>query len=107
MGRVIEIADRQAFISLHRGFMEVKIDKVHKAQIALSDIDILILNGTGATLSTNLLNELLENGTIILVLGKNYAPSGIFYPTNPHYGTVASLICFNFLLVLRRNFAYF
>ena len=85
MGRVIEIADRQAFISLHRGFMEVKINKVHKAQIALSDIDILILNGTGATLSTNLLNELLENGVIILVLGKNYAPSGIFYPTNPHY----------------------
>ena len=23
------------------------------------------------------------------------------------YGTVASLICFNFLLVLRRNFGYF
>ena len=85
MGRVIEIADRLAFISLHRGFMQVQIDKVFKSQIALSDIDILILNGTGATLSTNLLNELLENGTIILVLGKNYAPSGIFYPTNPHY----------------------
>ena len=85
MGRVIEIADRLAFISLHRGFMQVQIDKVLKSQIALSDIDILILNGTGATLSTNLLNELLENGTIILVLGKNYAPSGIFYPTNPHY----------------------
>ena len=47
MGRVIEIADRLAFISLHRGFMKVQIDKVLKANIALSDIDVLILNGTG------------------------------------------------------------
>jgi CRISPR/Cas system-associated endonuclease Cas1 len=85
MGRVIEIANNLAILSLYRGFMQIKIDKISTSQIALSDIDILILNGTGATISTNLLNELLENGTMVLVLGKNYAPSGIFYPTNPHY----------------------
>jgi CRISPR-associated protein Cas1 len=85
MGRIIEIANNLAILSLYRGFMQIKIDKISTSQIALSDIDILILNGTGATISTNLLNELLENGTMVLVLGKNYAPSGIFYPTNPHY----------------------
>jgi len=65
MGRVIEIANNLAMLSLHRGFMQITIDKISTSQIALSDIDILILNGTGATISTNLLNELLENGTMV------------------------------------------
>lgn len=84
MGRVIEIADPLVSLSLNRGFMKVQVDKIDKAQIALSDIDILILNGSGASLTTNLLNELLENLTTVIILGKNYSPSGIFYPTNPH-----------------------
>jgi CRISPR-associated protein Cas1 len=85
MGRVIEIADPLASLSLNRGFMKVSIDKIEKAQIPISDIDIVILNPTGATLSTNLLNELLENGAMVFILGKNYSPAGIFYPTDPHY----------------------
>lgn len=85
MGRVIEIADPLVSISLNRGFMKVRVENVDKAQIPISDIDILILNGTGATLTTSLLNELLENGAMVLVLGKNYSPSGIFYPTDPHH----------------------
>jgi CRISPR-associated protein Cas1 len=85
MGRVIEIANPLASLSLNRGFMRVSIDKIEKAQIPISDIDIVILNPTGATLSTNLLNELLENGAMVFILGKNYSPAGIFYPTDPHY----------------------
>ena len=61
MGRVIEIADPLASLSLNRGFMKVSIDKIEKAQIPTSDIDILILNPSGAILSTNLLNELLDS----------------------------------------------
>ena len=84
-GRVIEIADSLASISLSRGFMAVKIEGVEKSKIPIADIDILILNGTGASLTTNLLNELLEVGALIIILGKNYIPSGIFYPTDPHF----------------------
>jgi len=85
MGRVIEISDPLVSLSLNRGFMKVQVDKIDKSQIALSDIDILILNGSGASLTTNLLNELLENLSSVIILGKNYSPNGIFYPTNPHY----------------------
>jgi CRISPR-associated protein Cas1 len=84
-GRIIEISDSLASISLNRGFMAIKISGIQKAQIPVADIDILILNGTGSTITTNILNELLTNGAMIFVLGKNYTPSGIFYPTDPHY----------------------
>lgn len=84
-GRVIEIIDSLTSISLIHGFMLVKIEGVEKAKIPIADIDILILNGTGSSLTTNLLNQLLENGALVIILGKNYIPSGIFYPTNPHY----------------------
>jgi CRISPR-associated protein Cas1 len=84
-GRIIEISDPLASLSMSRGFLIVKINANEKARIALEDIGILILNATGATITTNLLNSLLEAGAMIVVLGKNYLPSGIFYPTNPHY----------------------
>jgi CRISPR-associated protein Cas1 len=84
-GRVIEISDPLASISLFRGFMLVKISGEERAKIPLEDIDILILNGSGSVVSTNLLNQLLEVGTSVIVLGANYVPSGIFYPTNPHH----------------------
>jgi CRISPR-associated protein Cas1 len=85
VGRVIEISDPLVSLSLLRGFMLVKISGEEKARIPLADIDILILNGSGSVLTTNLLNQLLENGVMVIVLGTNYLPSGIFYPTNPHF----------------------
>jgi len=84
-GRIIEISDPLVSLSMSRGFLLVKVENTEKARIAFEDIGILILNGTGATITTNLLNSLLESGVMIVVLGTNYLPSGIFYPTNPHY----------------------
>lgn len=84
-GRIIEISDSQVSLSQLRGFLLVKIEGTEKARIAFEDIGILILNGTGATITTNLLNSLLKVGVMVVVLGKNYLPSGIFYPTDPHY----------------------
>jgi CRISPR-associated protein Cas1 len=83
--RIIEISDPLVSLSMSRGFMLVKVEGIEKARIAFEDIGILILNSTGASITTNLLNSLLEAGAMIVVLGKNYLPSGIFYPTNPHY----------------------
>ena len=85
LGRIIEISDPLIALSISRGFMLIKAQGSEKARIPFVDIDILILNGTGATITTNLLNSLLEAGVMVVVLGKNYLPSGVFYPTNPHY----------------------
>lgn len=83
--RIIEISDPLVSLSMSRGFMIVKIEGIEKSQIAIEDISILILNGTGASITTNLLNSMLESGVMLLILGSNYSPSGIFYPTNPHH----------------------
>lgn len=85
INRIIEISDPLVSLSMSRGFMLVKIENSEKARIAFEDIGILILNGTGATITTNLLNSLLEVGVMVVILGANYLPSGILYPTNPHY----------------------
>lgn len=84
-GRIVEISNPLVSLSMLRGFMLVKIEGEEKSRIAFEDIDVLILNGSGATITTNLLNSLLEAGCMVVVLGKNYLPSGIFYPTNPHH----------------------
>ncbi len=83
--RIIEISDPLVSLSMSRGFMLVKIDGLEKSRIAIKDIGILILNGTGASITTNLLNSMLEAGVMVVVLGSNYSPSGIFYPTDPHH----------------------
>lgn len=83
--RIIEISDPLVSLSMSRGFMSVKIEGTEKSKIAIEDIGILILNGTGASITTNLLNSMLEVGVMVVVLGSNYSPSGIFYPTDPHY----------------------
>jgi CRISPR-associated protein Cas1 len=85
MGRVIEIADPLVNLSIKRGFVVVKINDIEKTQIPTDDIEVLILNGTGASITTNLLNQLLNCGAMVIVLGENYSPSGIFYPTDPHF----------------------
>jgi CRISP-associated protein Cas1 len=83
--RIIEISDPLVSLSMSRGFMSVKIEGVEKSKIAVEDIGTLILNGTGASITTNLLNAILEAGVMVVILGSNYSPSGIFYPTDPHY----------------------
>jgi CRISPR-associated protein Cas1 len=85
MKRVIEIVDSSAFLSLSRGFLQIERKDKEKAQIAINDIEILVLNAVGNSITTNLLNSLLEAGAFVILLGKNYIPSGIFYPTNPHH----------------------
>ena len=85
LGRIIEISDPLCSLSLFRGFVLVKKEGLEISRIAIADIAILILNPSGSLITTNLLNALLENGIMVLVLGKNYIPSGIFYPTNPHH----------------------
>ena len=73
--RIIEISDPLVSLSMLRGFLLVKVEGVEKALISFVDIGILILNGTGATITTNLLNSLLEAGVMIVVLGANYTNS--------------------------------
>ncbi len=84
MGRVIEIANSQARLSLFRGFLVVKIGE-EQSRIPLDNIDSLIINPTGLSITSNLINQLLDHRVLIILLGNNYSPKAIIQPVNSHY----------------------
>ncbi len=83
--RIIEIADRGQYLSMHRGFMIVKKDHEERGRVPLADIEVLLLTSEGNSLSTNLVNALLEQNAMIVFCGRNFQPAGLVWPTAPHH----------------------
>lgn len=85
VGRVVEIADTGRHLSLYRGFLVVKAEQQEQGRVPLSDISVLMLSGHGNSLSTNMVNKLLENGSMIVFCGSNFHPSGLVWPMASHH----------------------
>ncbi len=83
-GRVIEISDSGRYLSVYRGFLIIKSEGKELGRVPLADIQVLILSGFGNSLTTNVVNNLLENGGTIVFCGKNYHPSAILWPIGSH-----------------------
>lgn len=80
MNRVIEIQNDGYFLSSERGFMVLeKKGEPEARHIPLDDIGVLILSG-GCSLSTNLINRLVDAGSAIVVCGANYHPHALIQP---------------------------
>ncbi len=84
-GRVIEISDSGRYISVYRGFLIIKSEGQELGRVPLSDIQILLLSGYGNSLTTNVVNTVLENGGTIVFCGKNYHPSAVLWPIGSHH----------------------
>lgn len=85
MRRVIEIADRAIHLAISRGFMIVKESCEEVARIPLDDIACLLLTGQQASLSVAVLHAMMDHNVPIVVVGKNYQPSGLLLPTVGHH----------------------
>lgn len=85
MQRVIEIADRAVHLALSRGFMIVKEEGEEIARIPLDDIACLLLAGQQASLSAAVLHAMMDRNVPVVVVGKNYHPSGLLLPTVGHH----------------------
>ena len=85
VGRIIEVASEGVHLSVERGFMKVTKDREHLGQIALDDIDALIVNAHGATFSSNLISRLAERGVPLVMCGANHAPVALLWPIDGHY----------------------
>ena len=83
--RIIEIADRGQYLSMHRGFLVVSKEKEERGRVPLADIEVLMLTSQGNSLSTNLVNALMEQNTMIVFCGPNFQPAGMVWPTAPHH----------------------
>ena len=89
--RVVEIAERGQYLSMYRGFMVVNKEREERGRVPLADIGVLMLTSSGNTLSTNLVNALLEQNTMVVFCGSNFQPSGLVWPLASHHLNQARL----------------
>ena len=85
VGRIIEVASDGVHLSVERGFMKVTKDRECLGQVALDDIDALVVHAHGATFSANLISGLAARGTPVVMCGPNHAPIALLWPIDGHY----------------------
>lgn len=85
VGRIVEIASDGVHLSVERGFMKVSKDRECLGQVALDDIDALVVHAHGATFSANLISRLAARGAPVVMCGANHAPIGLLWPIDGHY----------------------
>ncbi len=73
---MIEIEQTGIYLSVKQGFLTVKQEE-RETKFPLSNIDCLILNSYGASVSNQLLIRLCELNIPVLICGKNAVPIGI------------------------------
>ena len=88
IGRIVEVADDQRHLFLHRGFMVVKETAgEHKelGQIPLDDIAAVIANAHGLSYTNNLLVALAERCAPFVLCGANHNAVGMLLPIDGNY----------------------
>lgn len=85
VGRIVEIASDGVHLSVDRGFMKVTKERETVGQVALDDIDALVVHSHGATFSANLISRLAERGAPVVMCGSNHAPVSLVWPIDGHY----------------------
>lgn len=85
VGRIVEIASDGVHLSVERGFMKVSKDCERLGQVALDDIDALVIHAHGSTFSANLISRLADRGTPVVICGSNHTPVGLVWPIDGHY----------------------
>lgn len=79
----LEISQRPVRLSLDKKQLILKADNIER-KYACEDIGVLVLQHPAISLSAAVINELLENGCVVLFCGKNHLPTGILLPTITH-----------------------
>lgn len=85
IGRVVEVVESDRHLSLEYGNMLVKEGAVVVGRVALDDIQALIINPHGATVSAGILAALAERGTPVIISGPNFRPVAAVVPIVGHH----------------------
>jgi len=81
--KIVEISTDGLYLCVDRGFLEISKDKEIVKRIPLADISTLLFSNFGQTVTTNLLNRLLENGTMAIFCQNGYMPFTFLWPYSP------------------------
>lgn len=74
---IIEISTDNKHLSVHLGFLRISEDKRVLKDIPLNSINSIIVTAHAVLYTNNLLQRLCEENIPLVILGTNYAPSGI------------------------------
>jgi CRISPR-associated protein Cas1 len=88
IGRIVEVADDQRHLFMHRGFMVVRDtegDRKELGQVPLDDIAAVIANAHGLSYTNNLLVALSERCAPFVLCGANHNVVGMLLPIDGNY----------------------
>ncbi len=85
IGQVVEVVETDRHLSLEFGNMVVKSGALVVGRVALDDIQALIVNPHGATLSAGIMAALAERGTPVIISGPNFRPVAAVVPIMGHH----------------------
>lgn len=88
IGRIVEVADDQRHLFMHRGFMVVRDtegERKELGQVPLDDIAAVIANAHGLSYTNNLLVALAERGAPFVLCGANHNAVGMLLPVDGNY----------------------
>ncbi len=83
--QIIEIQSEDQHISLTRGFLVICREHEEIARVSLDDIGVLLLSSQRISLTKNIITELSNRGTILILCGKSYIPESIIVPVVGNY----------------------
>jgi CRISPR-associated protein Cas1 len=90
IGRVVEIASDGRHLAVLRGFMTISADGAEVARVPLDDIGVLLCHAHGLTYSNNLLIELSQRGTAVVLCGPNHMPlAWVWAAGRPSYSSAS------------------
>ncbi len=85
LGRIVEIEGVGRRLSLHRGFLAIDGPDGTLGQVALDDIDALMVTNPATNMTGQLLAALAERGTPVVICGANFKPAAYLLPVDGHY----------------------
>lgn len=88
IGRIVEVADDQRHLFMHRGFMVVRDtegERKELGQVPLDDIAAVIANAHGLSYTNNLLVALAERGAPFVLCAANHNAIGMLLPIEGNF----------------------
>jgi CRISPR-associated protein Cas1 len=88
IGRIVEIADDQRHLSMHRGFLVVKDtegERKQLGQVPLDEIAAVIANAHGLSFTNNVLVALAERGAPFVLCGAHHNAVGMLIAIDGNY----------------------
>lgn len=85
IGRIVEIAEDDRYLSVLRGFLVVSHQGNEIGRVPLDDIAAVIGNAHGLIYSNNLLVELARRNAPFVLCAENHMPVGMLWPLDGNY----------------------